>query len=106
MTPHLMIGAAATALALLIGVWLHGQSTGAAGADLAWRTAAQAEQTRQREIRRQLALTYQRRITELTAAAQAARSQARRLLHEARRDPDANRPALGADSLRRIGSVN
>jgi uncharacterized protein HemX len=72
---------------------------------------ADAATARADEIERQSAVNdaakaaEARRIAEIQAANQSLQTQIEELQREADQDPDADRPALGADSVRRINQI-
>ena len=78
---------------------------GFAAADEAWVERVEQELERQDEANREAMRRAQEEIARLQEGRRVRDATIERLLGEAAQDPDADRPAIGTDSVRRLNSV-
>lgn len=96
---------AAVAIALLSGAYLKGRWDGSSACEVRWERKAEIERTRQRTENDKAKEAERARIAALNARIKQLEDLNDILDKEAAADPDAERPALGVDSVRRIGRV-
>lgn len=101
---------AALGVAGILGVsaWIindRAYNRGFAEAQLRWEQQVQEELERQQAANDAALRAAREQIARLNEARSVRDATIERLLREAREDPDADRPALGAGSVRRLNSV-
>lgn len=79
---------------------------GFAEADAQWAERVNTEADRQLEANRAALEAAEAEIARLTRERSERDAEIARLIEEARQDPDADRPAIGLDSVRRLNSVD
>lgn len=103
--PGRALASLSAVLVLAGGLYLKGRADGSAATETRWREAVQIERDRQIEENAAAKAAERARIAALEAEIAQRDAEIEALNEEARNDPDADRPAVNRDGVRRLNKL-